>query len=182
MKAVISHCIMHLLILLRWVTLFVSPPPFPSNEEESPPPSPPPPRDQHQRPIAIVQPLPPVFQPVFANQPMRIHHENIIWPGAADHPARRTCQLAGRVGHYRCSPGRPCLRPHPSAQIPAVQLPHSATNGFQSVHAKTILSFLGKSLGKILDGLPARLLPLPHINRGSNKRQENGHKRIGKEM
>jgi hypothetical protein len=48
--------------------------------------------------------------------------------------------------------------------------------------ANTILSFLGKSLRKILDGLPARLLPLPHISKGSSKRQENGHKTIGKEM
>jgi hypothetical protein len=135
----------HLLILLRlWAALFVSPPPSPWDEEESPPPSPPPPQHliphQHQRPVAVVQPLPPMF----ANQPMRIHHENIIWPGAADHPARRTCQQAGSVGHYRCSPGRPCLRPHPSAQIPAVQLPHSATNRFQSVHGQDDIELPGE--------------------------------------
>jgi hypothetical protein len=127
----------HFLILLRlWAALFVSPPSSPSDEEELPPPSPPPPQHlvippQHQRPVAVVQPLPPMF----ANQPMRIHHENIIWPGTADHPARRTCHQAGRVGHYRCSPGRPCLRPHPSAQIP-----HSTTNGFQSMHGQDDIS------------------------------------------
>jgi hypothetical protein len=115
----------HLLILLRLVAaLFVSPPP--SDDGESPPPSPPPP--QNQRPVAVFQPLPQLL----ANKSQACNnHENIIWPGAADHPARRTCQQAGRVGHYRCSPGRPGLRPHPPAQIP-----HSATNGFQSVHGQ----------------------------------------------
>jgi hypothetical protein len=54
--------------------------------------------------------------------------------------------------------------------------------GSRACMAKTILNFLGKSLGKILDGLPARLLPLPHISRGNNRRQESGHKMIGKEM
>jgi hypothetical protein len=134
---------MHLLHFLRWVTLFVSPPPSPlSDEGEQPyspssptPPSPTPPlppRDQHERPIAIVQPLPPYCHQAYNN------HENIVWAGAANHPVRQSCHQAGRVGHYSCSLGRPCLRPQSSAQFPAIDppLPHSATNGIQSVHGQ----------------------------------------------
>jgi hypothetical protein len=125
---------MVLLILLRLVaSLFVSPPPPPSDEgesespDESPPPSP-----QHQRAVAVAQPPPPPPPPqLYANQRYN-NHEDIIWPGAADHPDRQTCQLAGSVGHYRCSPRRSCRRPHLSAQVeitPQMTLPHSATNG-----------------------------------------------------
>jgi hypothetical protein len=43
-------------------------------------------------------------------------------------------------------------------------------------------TLIKKSLGKILDGLPAQLLPLPRISRGSNKDKENGHKMTGRQM
>jgi hypothetical protein len=134
---------MHLLHFLRWVTLFVLPPPSPlSDEGEQPyspssptPPSPTPPlppRDQHECPIAIVQPLPP-----YCHQPYN-NHENIVWAGAANHPVSRSCHQAGRVGYYSCSLGRPCLRPQSSAQFPAIDppLPHSATNGILSLHGQ----------------------------------------------
>jgi hypothetical protein len=125
------------LILLRLVASpFISPPSPPSDDGESelPPPSP-----QHQRPVAVVQPLPPPSPPsppsqlpLFANQhQLYNNHEDIVWPGAADHPDRQTCQLAGSVGHYRCSLRRPCRRPHPSTRVeitPQVTLPHSTTN------------------------------------------------------
>jgi hypothetical protein len=66
------------------------------------------------------------------------NHENIVWAGAATHPVRRSCYQAGRVGHYSCSLGRPCLCPQSSAQFPAIDppLPHSVTNGIQSVHGQ----------------------------------------------
>jgi hypothetical protein len=46
--------------------------------------------------------------------------------------------------------------------------------------ASTIL--MKKSRGKMLGGLPARLLPLPRISRGSNKDQESGHKMTGRHV
>jgi hypothetical protein len=70
----------------------------------------------------------------------RRDHEDIVWAGAANHPARRSCYHAGRVGHYSCTRGRPCLGPHglSSAQMPAIGPPihPSHTNGIQSVHGQ----------------------------------------------
>jgi hypothetical protein len=109
-----------LLILRSLAFLFVSPPPPPSDDgesestDESLPPSP------EHRVIAAPPPLPPKL---YANQE--------DWPGCPDHPDRQTCQLAGSVGHYRCSPRRPCRRPRPSAIdiSPQITLPVCATNG-----------------------------------------------------
>jgi hypothetical protein len=127
---------MVLLILLRLVaSLFVSPPPPPSDDGESElPDKSPPPSPQHQLAAAPPpQPPPPPRPQLYVNQRQRYNnHEDIIWPGPADHPDRQTCQLAGSVGHYRCSPRRLCRCPHPSAQVeitPQMTLPHSATNG-----------------------------------------------------
>jgi hypothetical protein len=146
---------MHVLHFLRWLALFASPPSPPLSEGElpylpsSPTPSsltPPPPlprRDQHERPVARVQPLPPI-SPIPPHSQAYNNHENIVWAGAANHPARRSCYHAGRVGHYSCSLGHPCLRPHgpSSAQYPAIDppIPHRATNGIQSVHGQHNIS------------------------------------------
>jgi hypothetical protein len=116
---------MHVLHFLRWLALFASPPSPPVSEGEQPyspsspmpsSPTPPPPlprRDQHERPIARVLPrqlqLPPISPPPWESRAYN-DHENIMWAGAANHPARRSCYHAGRVGHYSCSLGRPCLR------------------------------------------------------------------------
>jgi hypothetical protein len=71
---------------------------------------------------------------------LRRDHEDIVWAGAANHPARQSCYHAGRVSHYSCTLGRPCLRPHgPStAQYPSIEPPihPSRTNGIQSVHGQ----------------------------------------------
>jgi hypothetical protein len=151
---------MHVLHFLRWVALFASPPSSPLSEGEqtyspsSPtPPSPPPRpficdtslprRDQRERPIARVQPLPPI-SPILPYSQYQVYnnHENIVWAGAANHPARRSCYHAGRVGHYSCSLVRPCLRPQSSAQYPAIDppIPHRATNGIQSGHGQHDIS------------------------------------------
>jgi hypothetical protein len=107
-----------LLILRSLAFLFVSPPPPPSDDgesestDESLPPSP-----EHR---VIAAPPPPQL---YTNQE--------DWPGGLDHPDRQTCQLAGSVGHYQCSPRRPCRRPRPSAIdiSPQITLPVCATNG-----------------------------------------------------
>jgi hypothetical protein len=81
--------------------------------------------------LLLPPPPPPPPLQLYANQ-RYANHEDIIWPGAPDHPDRQTCQLAGSVRHYRCSPHSPCCRPRPSAQIeitPQMTLPDSATNG-----------------------------------------------------
>jgi hypothetical protein len=146
---------MHVLHFLRWLALFASPPSPPLSEGELPyspssptpsSPTPPPPlprHDQHKRPIARVQPLPPI-SPIPPYSQAYNDHENIVWAGATNHPARRSCYHAGGVGHYSCSLGRPCLRPHgpSSAQYPAIDppIPHRATNGIQSVHGQHDIS------------------------------------------
>jgi hypothetical protein len=104
----------------RFAALLVTPPPPPSCEVESPPllpalESPPSPVLPHQvvftdaenvnrihwRPFpAVVHPLRPPPQ-LYANQ----------GDDDPDHPDRQTCNLAGSVGHYRCSPRHPCRRP-----------------------------------------------------------------------
>jgi hypothetical protein len=150
---------MHLLHFLRWLALFALPPSPPLSEGEQPyspssptPSSPTPPplprRDQHERPIARVLPLQLQLPPISPIPPpwdsLIRDHENIVWAGAANHPARRSCYHAGRVGHYSCSLGRPCLRPHgpSSAQYPAIDppIPHRATNGIQIVHGQHDIS------------------------------------------
>jgi hypothetical protein len=129
-----------------------SPPSPPFSEEQPPyspssptPPSPPPHfvarntpplprRDQQERPTVRVLP----FRPAPPSPPLpwetpRRDHEDIVWAGAANHPARRSCYHAGRVSHNSCTRGRPCLRPHglSSAQMPAIDPPihPSHTNG-----------------------------------------------------
>jgi hypothetical protein len=131
-SAVISVANMPLLICTA--ALFVTPPLPPSDdgEEESPPPSPVLP---HQVVVTddvnVVHrihwgPFPAVLHPpspqLYANQ-----RDN-----DPDHPDPQTCNLAGSVGHYRCSPRRPCRRPRPTEEIditPQCTLPVSATNG-----------------------------------------------------
>jgi hypothetical protein len=57
-----------------------------------------------------------------------------------DHPDRQTCNLAGSVGHYRCSPGRPCRQPSAAEEIqitPQCTLPVSETNG----HGRDVFSW-----------------------------------------
>jgi hypothetical protein len=118
--AVISRCrdMLLLLILRSLAFLFLSPPPSPSDDGESELPDELPPPSPEHRVIAAPSPA-----QLYANQE--------DWPGSPDHPDRQTCQLAGSVGHYRCSPCRPCRRARPSAQInisPQITLPVSATN------------------------------------------------------
>jgi hypothetical protein len=72
----------------------------------------------------VIAALPPPPPQLYANQE--------DWPGGPDHTDCQTCQLAGSVGHYRCSPRRPCRRPRLTAEIdisPQITLPVSATNG-----------------------------------------------------
>jgi hypothetical protein len=133
----------------------VASPPSPPSEEQPPysplsptPPSPPrhfvarnsPPlhrREQQERPTVRVLPFRPAppSPPLPGETPPYRHqaynnHENIVWAGAANHPARRSCYHAGRVGHDSCTRGRPC-HGLSSAQMPAIDPPiHPAhTNG-----------------------------------------------------
>jgi hypothetical protein len=167
---------MHVLHFLRWLALFASPPSPPLSEGEQPysplsptPSSPTPPlprRDQQERPIARVLPrqlqLPPISPIPPPWDSLIRDHENIVWAGAANHPPRRSCYHAGRVGHYSCSLGRPCLLPHgpSSAQYPAIDppIPHRARTVFRAFTAST--TFLLRKERKIPDGQPARLILL----------------------
>jgi hypothetical protein len=140
-SAVISVANMPLLICAAHLAaylaaLFVTPPPPPSDdgEEELPPPLPVLPHQVvvtdninvvhhiHWRPFpAVVHPHPPPPR-LYANQR----------DDDPDHPDRQTCNLAGSIGHYRCSPRRPCCGPCPTEEIditPQCTLPVSATNG-----------------------------------------------------
>jgi hypothetical protein len=128
----------------------VASPPSPPSEEQPPyspssptPPSPPghfvarnspplPRREQQERPTIRVLP----FRPAPPSPPLpwktpRRDLENIVWAGAANHPVRRSCYHAGRVGHNSCTRDRPCLHGISSAQMPAIDPPiHPAhTNG-----------------------------------------------------
>jgi hypothetical protein len=118
--AVTSCCRKMLLLLRSLAFFFVSPPPPPSDDGESESPDESPPSSPENRLIAA-QPPPPQL---YANQE--------DWPGGPDHPDCQTCQLAGSVGHYRCSPRGPCHRPRLTAEIdisPQITLTVSATNG-----------------------------------------------------
>jgi hypothetical protein len=118
--AVISCCRKMLLLLRTLAFFFVLPPPSPSDDGESESPDESLPSSPEHR-VMAAQPPPPQL---YANQE--------DWPGGPDHPDRQTCQLAGSVGHYRCSPCRPCCRPRLTAEIYIslqITLPVSATNG-----------------------------------------------------
>jgi hypothetical protein len=124
-------------LLICAAVLFITPPPPPSDdgESESPDESPPLlPVLPHQvlvtDDVNVVhrihcRPFPAVAHPppqLYANQQ----------EDGPDHPDCQTCNLAGSVGHYRCSPRRRCRQPHPTAEIdisPQCTLPVSATNG-----------------------------------------------------
>jgi hypothetical protein len=123
----------------QFAALFVTPPP-PSGEEESLPSSPvlespPSPVLPHQVVVTGAENVNLIhwrrFQAVM--HPLGRQPQPYVNQGNAnDDPDRQTCNLAGSVGHYRCSPRRPCRRPSAAEEIqntPQCTLPVSATNG-----------------------------------------------------
>jgi hypothetical protein len=165
-------------ILLRLLaSFFVLPPPPPPNDgesespDESSPPSP-----QHQLAAAPPPQLPPPPPPQLYASQRYANHEEIIWPGAPDHPNRQTCQLAGSAGHFQCSPRRPCRRPHPSAQVeitPQMTLP-DATNGHGDIHLLWEDDFDWEENWEENDGAAAAADNLYNYMEGRNAAAANG--------